>query len=130
MKAVLTILIIAVVAWFAFTFKNFANRQMAADQVPAASRFAPGKLPGLPAELEPGLEAAKRDGPVGLKKWLGQNRGDVADPRLTDIELDYVILAGRENAAEARRVLNVIKQRITPDSPVFKKFDQLNKAYP
>jgi hypothetical protein len=130
MKAVIAILIIMAVAWFAVTFKNYASREMSDKGTPAATGFAPGKLPGLPAELETGLEAAKREGPEGLKKWLARHGSEVADPRLVDIELDYVILAGRENPGEARRVLNLVKRRITPESPVFKKFEQLNKAYP
>ncbi|MHB1307418.1 MAG: hypothetical protein ACYDC1_08670 [Limisphaerales bacterium] len=130
MKAVISLLIIAAVVWFAMSFRDYAGKSMRESEKPADVQYAPGRLPGLPKELEGALEAAKREGPEGLKKWLAQNRNEVMEPRLTDIELDYVILAGRENPAEARRVLNVIKQRIASDSPAHQRFGQLDRAYP
>ena len=131
MKAVIAIIIIAVVVVLGLKFSNYANHAMAEKSTSASPpRFAPGKVRGLPFELEASFEAAKRGGADGLRVWLRTHRAEVEEPRLTDIELDYVLLAGRESPAEARRVLNSIKQRVPTNSPVFKRFQQLDQAYP
>lgn len=131
MKFFLTVLLIALVAWGAWQFWSYTSRKMA--QIKAEERGesapAPGKLPGMPAELEPSYEEAKRGGAASVAKWLNQHRGQIRDPRLADIEMDYVVLVGRTNQAEARRVLGNIKSRINPSSPAYRRFQQLEKAY-
>ncbi|MGD0537138.1 MAG: hypothetical protein ABSC03_05770 [Verrucomicrobiota bacterium] len=131
MKAVISIIIIAVVVVLGLKFRDYARHAMAEKSTTdSPPRYAPGKLRGLPFELEASFEEAKRGGADGLHDWLRKHRAEVEEPRLTDIELDYVLLAGRESPAEARRVLNTIKQRIPTNSPVFKRFQQLDHAYP
>ncbi len=132
MKAVITIVIIAVVLVLGLKFRDYVHHTMADKGGSAESqpRFAPGKLPGLPIELESSFDEAKRQGPDGLKEWLRIHRQEIEEPRLTDIDLDYVLLAGRKSPAEARRVLNAIKQRISTNSPAYKRFEQLDQAYP
>jgi hypothetical protein len=98
-------------------------------QTPAAST-APGEsMPGLPAHLENSLAAAKRQGADGLKIWLKSNRGSVPDPRLADIELDYVVMVAGKNFGEAREVLTAVKARTPEDSPVYPRLKKLEKAY-
>jgi len=128
MKAVISIVLLIALAWIAFSFRDYAHKSMARPPSDSAP-YAAGKLPGLPVALEPSLDVAKRDGPDGLKKWLGQHRSEIEDPRLTDIELDYVVLAGRSSPAEARRVLDAIKGHLAPGSPVYPRFTQLDQAY-
>jgi hypothetical protein len=85
--------------------------------------------PGMPATLEPLLEAAKAKGAGDLKKWLDQYRTYVKEPRLSEIELDYVKLVGRSDPPEARRVFAVIKARNADDSPLAEQIAKLAKTY-
>ncbi|MBT5705053.1 hypothetical protein N8494_00960 [bacterium] len=85
--------------------------------------------PGMPASLEPLLEAAKAKGAGDLKKWLDQYRTYVKEPRLSEIELDYVKLVGRSDPPEARRVFAVIKARNADDSPLAEQIAKLAKTY-
>jgi hypothetical protein len=86
-------------------------------------------LRGLPPGLEPSLRAAKSQGPVALKLWLDQYGRLVADPRLADIELDYVVMVARQNPAEAKRVFARVRQRVDEYSPVYPRLERLAKTY-
>jgi hypothetical protein len=131
LKFFLSAVIIGVVLYFGLQFRDYANqKRKEGTSSQSSTKYAPGKLPGLPAEFEAAFEEAKRKGPDGLRDWLRVRRPEIAEPRLTEIELDYVVLAGRGNPTEARRTLNSIKQRITPQSPLHKRFQQLDHAYP
>jgi hypothetical protein len=131
MRQVLTVVLVAALVWLGWKFSHYAKDRIGDDKVQTDSENAPapGKMRGMAASLEPALEEAKRNGPEALRRWLQQHTDDVRDPRLTDIELDYVVLVGRSTPAEARRVLNDIKSRIKPTSPAYKRFQQLDKAY-
>ena len=96
---------------------------------PAAAAPSADALPGMPAALEPGLEAAKRQGAVSLKNWIKQYRPYLSDPKLASIELDYVVLAGAKNFAEARDVFAAVKQRTPTNSPVYPRIRQLENTY-
>jgi len=86
-------------------------------------------LPGLPRQLEASLQAAKRQGPDALKTWLKQNRRLVQDPRLADIELDYVLAVAGKNFGEAREVYASVRQRIPTNSPVYARVLMLERTY-
>jgi len=86
-------------------------------------------LAGLPQHLEASLAAAKRQGPDALKTWLRQNRRQVQDPRLADIELDYVLAVAGKNFGEAREVFAAVRQRTPADSPVYPRIRMLEKTY-
>ncbi len=131
MRQFLTVVVVMVVLWAGWRFVDFARHEVRQNEERDTSgRYAPGKLPGLPVELEAGLATAQSAGADALGRWLGQHRAEIAEPRLTEIELDYVVLAGRTSTAEARRVLNGIKPRIQPNHALFKRFQQLDTAYP
>ncbi len=130
MRQFLTVLFIAAALWGGLKFYRYAKSEVARDERRTDERYAPGQLPGLPKEMEASLAAAQQAGAASLKRWLAQNRGEIADPRLTEIELDYVVLVGRTDATEARRVLNLVKQRIPPQHPQYKRFQELDQAYP
>ena len=131
MRQFLTVVMVVALVWLGWKFSHYAKKEIGTTPVRQNSGRAPapGKLPGMAASLEESYEAAKREGAQGVGRWLGQHQGEIQDPRLTDIELDYVLLVGRSNVAEARRVLAEIRQRITPTSPVYKRFEQLSKTY-
>ena len=105
------------------------NTPVVEVQAPSASAAPADLMPGLPAHLENSLAAAKRQGADGLKVWLKSNRGSVRDPRLADIELDYVVMVAGKNFGEARDVLTAVKARTPEDSPVYPRLKKLEKAY-
>jgi hypothetical protein len=86
-------------------------------------------LPGLPPLLEASLEAAKRQGAAALRTWLRQNRAQIQDPRLADIELDFVLLVAGRNFGEAREVFAQVQRRVPPESPVYPRIRKLEKTY-
>ncbi len=85
--------------------------------------------PGMPASLEPTLEAAQAKGAGALKKWLDQYRTYVKEPRISEIELDYVIAVGRSDPPEARRVFGQVQARNSADSPIAERISKLAKTY-
>lgn len=86
---------------------------------------APQVLPGMPDNFEPALAAAQKGGPAVFKAWIAKYRSFIADPRLADIELDYVVSVGRQDPAEAKRVFQSVKSRVPPNSPVYDRVKRL-----
>lgn len=109
-----------------------ASRSSAASSpgtAPPPSDVPGENLPGLPPSLEAGLAQAKSAGAQELKFWLMHHRKDVDDPRLADIELDYVVLVARENIVEARKVFARVSKRIDSSSPVYPRMKELQKTF-
>jgi len=132
LKQFLTLILIVIAVYVGIKFSAYFQKRLqeAQQQVEGPPRYAPGKLPGLPAELEPAYEEAKKRGLDGVRDFLRQHRQEIEDPRLADIQMDYVVLAGRNNPAEARRVLADICQRLATNSPAYKRLRQLQQVYP
>lgn len=86
-------------------------------------------LEGMPASLETALEAAQRQGAAGLRTFLGNYGRTIRDPRLADIELDYVVLLSRQDPAEARRVFQAVKARTLLSSPVYPRIKKLELTF-
>ena len=89
----------------------------------------PAESPGMPPALEPLLAAAKTKGASEFKKWLRQYRRYVQEPRLSEIELDYVIMVGWSDPAEARRVFTNVRKRNGKSSPLAARIQRLTKTY-
>lgn len=114
--------------------KEKQETQRRLDRAPPSHGFTPpatppDTLPGLPPSLESSLAEAKQQGPAALKLWLDRHRSLVRDPRLADIELDYVLLLGARNFTEARKIFTDVQSRTPPDSPVFPRVQQLQRHY-
>ncbi|MBI2927721.1 MAG: hypothetical protein HYY24_18650 [Verrucomicrobia bacterium] len=109
-----------------------AQERVSMGLPPKDATNAPVKLPGMnpayEANLEKSLEAAKGSA-AALNGWLKQYRVYVADPRLADIELDYVLLIGRTDPAEAKRVFADVRRRTPPNSPVYERVKRLSRTY-
>jgi hypothetical protein len=95
----------------------------------AAAIVSDSSLPGLPPKLEPYLEAARQRGAQGLHDFLLTYGRTISDPRLGNIELDYVVLVAKNNPAEARRVFTKVKSRTSPTSPIYPRVQLLEKTY-
>jgi hypothetical protein len=89
----------------------------------------PGALPGLPPQYEAALAAAQKGGVIALGNWLKTYRRVCRDPRLAQIELDYVVLLTRDDPVEAKRVFEEVRRRIRPNSPVYERVKRLEKNY-
>jgi len=134
MKALISILIIVAVIFVAYkVFQRWEQVQAEQSKKKAAeTQVVDGaSLPGVPPEMEMGLEQAYREGAVGLRRWLerAKRSGRVKDPRLAYIELDYVVMVAKEDPEEARRVFAEVQSRIGPDSPVYPRVQNLAKTY-
>ncbi len=107
-----------------------AKEQEWAEKFPGASTpSVPENVPGLPASLESALEAARKTGADGIGDFLNRYRHTIRDPRLAEIELDYVVLMNHKNPAEARRVFRFVQQRTRSSSPLYERVKKLEKTY-
>ena len=133
MKQIITILILIGVfyvgkqiylQWDAVKQKE--RRDQGVEIAPAAPSPA---LPGMPPTFEASLQAAQSQGAIALKNWLTRYRPFIRDPRLGDIELDYVVLVSRQDTAEAKQVFREVKDRTPTDSPLYARIKRLEKNY-
>jgi hypothetical protein len=134
MKALISILIVLVVGlgiWKVWDYWDRVSTDRAAAERAAKREITPGELGGMPYQLERTLQEATKQGPAPLKAWIDKYKaaGAVKDPRLAWIELDYVLMISRDNPLEAKKLFNSIKQRIPPESPVYKRIKSLEKTY-
>lgn len=132
MRQFLTVLLVAGLLWFGWKFYSFARREVEKGDEPVRVDYnapAPGKLPGMPAHLEAELDEARRQGPQEILAFLARHRMEIRDPRLAEIQLDYVVLVGPGNRKEAKRMLEIVGARLTPDSPVYARYQALRKTY-
>lgn len=130
MRQFLTVVLVIAAIWAGLRFMNFAKSEVRKnEQADTSQRYAPGRLPGLPAELEAPLATAQGEGVAAFRRWLNTHRAEIGEPRLTEIELDFVVLTGRTDAGEARAVLDRLQRRIKSDHPQYKRFQQLDRAY-
>jgi hypothetical protein len=134
MKAVIAIILIVGAAFGGWTvYKQFQG----APSTGTSSSATPdilvkeSDLPPLHEKLEASLATARQGGANGLRIWLAtyQNHRDVKDPRLAWVQLDYVVLIGRTDIAEARRVFALVKKRVPENSVVFPRIKQLEPSY-
>jgi hypothetical protein len=89
----------------------------------------PEQLSGMPQQLDASLKAAQAQGATGLANWLKKYGGSIQDPRKAWIQLDYCVLVSRQDPAEARRVFAEVKERTSPNSPVWPRIKQLEATY-
>lgn len=118
--------------WEEVKTKQAADQEAARSTLPGRadpSLPASTAIPGLPASLEPSLARAKQQGPAALKIWLDRNRHLVQDPRLADIELDYILLLGARNFTEAKALFAKVRARTPATSPIYPRVQQLQRHY-
>lgn len=94
-----------------------------------AAVVTPEQLSGMPQQLDASLKAAQAQGATSLANWLKKYGGSIQDPRKAWIQLDYCVLVSRQDPAEARRVYAEVKERTSPNSPVWSRIKQLEATY-
>jgi hypothetical protein len=86
-------------------------------------------LEGLPPQFEESLAAAQAQGAPALKAWLQKYGQYARDPRLAEIQLDYVVLVSRTDPAEAKQFFRAVKSRTPKTSPVYERIKRLESTY-
>ncbi len=130
--AILVVLIVGVGGWKLWEYWQMVEQQReASEKNTGPPPVDPARLAGLPPKLEPELQSAYKAGAAGLKSWLDKFRKSpfVKDPRLGWIELDYMLLVAQSNPVEAKKIYISVKNRTTPDSPIYPRIKSLEKTY-
>jgi hypothetical protein len=127
MKALITLVLIAGIYLLGKSIMTQYKAKQAKENSnqPAAVT----QLEGVPPHLEVSLQNATAAGAPALKTWLQHNRRFCRDPRLAEIELDYVVLVSRTNPSEAKQVFQSVKRRTPKSSPVYDRVQKLNATY-
>jgi len=112
-----------------FYWERVKNEEENQRKEAAGSAVVPQQLAGMPQELEDSLQAAEKQGGVGLRSWLKFYGNKIQDPRKAWIQLDYCLAISRDEPAEARRVFADVKGRTPANSPVYPRVKQLEKTY-
>jgi hypothetical protein len=135
MKALIALVILLAAFWVAkklyVSYQDVEKHQSSSEQSATTPPNQPpaSNLPGLPPSLESSLSAAQKQGAAGLKAWLNSYRGFAKDPRLADIELDYVLLISHQDPNEARRIFKDVQDRTPTFSPVYERVKRLEKTF-
>lgn len=128
MKALITLVIL--VAAYLLVKGIMGEYQAKQKKEHAAEQGIPADgLTGLPANFEPSLATAEAQGPAALKVWLARYSSYIQDPKLAAIQLDYVVMVGRTDPAEAKRVFHAVKARIPKTSPVYPRVQKLDSTF-
>ena len=127
MKALITLVLIFGLYWVGKSiFEQYKAKEAKENpQQPAQVTV----LEGMPPQLEASLQAAESQGAPILKAWLQHNRKYIRDPRLAEIELNYVVLVSRTNPQEAKQVFQTVKRRTPKSSPVYERVKRLEVTY-
>lgn len=127
MKALITLVLIFAVYYVG---KSISDQYKAKQEKENPTKeVGPAQLDGVPPHLETSLQNAQAQGAPALKRWLQHNRKYCRDPRLAEIDLDYVVLVSRSNPAEARKVFQAVKTRTPKSSPLYERLKRLERTY-
>ena len=125
MKALITLgLIVAVYLLCKGIINQYEAKQQRMNEPPK-----PAVLDGLPLEYEASLAEAQSRGATALREWLTKYGHNARDPRLAEIQLDYVVLLSRSNPTEAKQLFNAIRRRTPKSSPLNDRIKRLEPAY-
>ena len=131
MKAIISILIIIGAFWVAkqliLEYKTVEKTTQRDSGPPAPSAPADG-LEGMPANFQPSLDTAEKAGADALKAWLDKYGTYLRDPKLASIQMDYAVMVARQDVREARRVVEELKGRIRPGSPVYDRLKKIESG--
>lgn len=127
MKALITLVLIFAVYYVG---KSISDQYKAKQEKENPSKESVvTQLEGVPEQLETSLQNAQAQGAPALKTWLQHNRKYCRDPRLAEIDLNYVVLVSRSNPAEAKKVFQAVKKRTPTSSPVYERIKRLEPTY-
>jgi len=127
MKALITLALIVGIYLFGKSIMDQykAKQEKENPTKPAAAAV----MDGLPAQFEDSLQTAQAQGAPALKEWLQRYGQYAQDPRLAEIQLNYVVLVSRSNPSEAKQLFQAIKRRTPKTSPVYERIQRLDSTY-
>ena len=127
MKALITLLLLAGLYFFGKSVMDQYKAKQAKENPTQAAAVT--QIEGVPSHLETSLQNSTAAGAPALKKWLQLNRKYCRDPRLAQVELDYVVLVSRTNPSEAKQFFQSVKRRTPKTSSVYERVQKLNATY-
>lgn len=89
----------------------------------------PMDLPGLPQQLQASYDVVIDKDAATLEAWLKMYRPYVKEPKLSEIELDYIVKVGRTDPPQARKLFSEVAAKNGPSSPLRDRIDTLSKTY-
>src|SRR5688500_14954269 len=125
MKALITLAIIVGIYLLGKSVMDEYKAKQQKEKAPVVANV----LEGLPPNFEESLQAAQAQGAPALKQWLQKYGHFARDPRLADIQLDYVVLLSRTSPAEAKQLFQAVKRRTPKTSPVYERIKRLESTY-
>jgi len=128
MKALITLAILVAIYMLGKSILGEYHAKQKQEQAVEQGAPADG-LTGMQASFEPSLQQAQSQGAPALKAWLTRYSSYVQDPKLGSIQLDYAVLVGRSDPAEAKRVFQAVKARTPKTSPLYPRIQKLNSTF-
>ncbi len=125
----LVIVVVIYCGWQLFQYYEKVENEEATKKKEAAALLNPAMLPGMPSQLEQGLQTVQQRGPAAMREWLKTYEQQLQDPRKAWIELDFCVAITREAPAEARRIFKAVKDRTPANSPIQPRIKQLQASY-
>lgn len=123
------VLAVCYVVWHLFVYWEQVRDERESREKAVRQVVDPRSLAGLPPQLEDSLQAAQQAGVNTFRKWLETYGPVIQDPRKAWIELDFCLIVSRDDPKEARRVFARVKERVKPDSPVYRRVKELEATY-
>ncbi|MCS7336776.1 MAG: hypothetical protein NZ739_00845 [Verrucomicrobiae bacterium] len=126
-----TLLLLALVGFLGYRLYKLIEKEVkeAVQYEPNTNVVSSAVATGMPPELEISWQRACEAGPAAMSNWLARFAHRVSDPRRACIELDYCEKIAWANPAEARRVFNAVKARVSTNSPVYRRIKSLEPAF-
>jgi hypothetical protein len=109
--------------------KSVFDQYKAKQQANSGQNATASVLEGVPPQFEQSLQIAQSQGAPALRAWLQQYGRYASDPRLAEIQLDYIVLISRSNPAEAKQLFQAVKNRTPKSSPVYDRIKRLEATY-
>jgi hypothetical protein len=136
MRKLIAVVLFALVAYGGYRIWDFYTQQARItepeeEEGARRPRWPGGVMPGMDTALNDAYKEAQGRGALGLKQFLDRHRGSplLVDPRLADIQLDYVLLVSVTNPEEAKQMYAEVEKRVKPGSPVFGRMRELRKNF-
>ena len=135
MKVLISILIIFGVifgVWKGYDYWDRVNTEKEQSERKASGAdIVPNDLPGMPYQIAERYRDASQKGSAAMKAFLDAfaKAPSFQDPRKAWIELDYIVAITSSDPIEAKKRFAAVKERVSPNSPIYFRIRALEKTY-
>ena len=135
MKVLISILIVLGVifgVWKGYDYWDRVNTEKdKSERKASGADMNPNDLPGMPYQLMEKYRNASQNGPAAMKAFLDAygKAPSFQDPRKAWIELDYIVAITSSEPIEAKKRFATVKERVSPNSPIYFRIRALEKTY-